>query len=183
MNKSIVKYIVKCCTGGFCSFGRRHYITGSLVAYVLNRCVSFFFKHWRFGEDRNTQTLWWKHQNLKKSTNCLFYSLLTKAVMLQTKLLVCTSHISQWSVISVPILVAFLTNFVTNTQGCSTAVLPSLGAVQVVLGSVSCISIKLLCPWEYENTNCTCMMHCSCLTAADNGLAETDTYIFILCNL
>jgi hypothetical protein len=122
-----------------------------------------------------------KSSKLAKSTNCFFCSLLTKAVMLQTKWLVYLSHISQWLLISVPVLVAFHTNFVTNTQGYSTAVLRSLGAVKVVLGSVSCTSIRLSCPWEYENTNCACMMHCSCLTAADNGLAGADTYIFILC--
>lgn len=68
-------------------------------------------------------------------------------------------------------------------HGYSTAVLPNLGAVEVVLGSVSCISMKLSCPWEYENTNCMCMLHISCLTAGDNGVAGTDTYIFILCHL
>lgn len=81
------------------------------------------------------------------------------------------------------ILVAFNTNFVTNMHGNSTAVLPNLGAVEVVLRSVSCISMRLSCPWEYENTNCTCMLHISCVTAGDNGVVGTDTYIFSLCHL
>jgi hypothetical protein len=183
VNKSIVKYIVRCCTGGFCSSGRWHYINW-VTCFICSEQMHFFLlqalKVWRRQEYSNVMVKTSKLE--KKSTNCLFYSLLTKAIMLQTKLLVCTSHISQWLFISVPILVAFLTNFVTNTQGCSTAVLPSLGALQVVLGSVSCVSIKLLCPWEYENTNCACMMHCSCLTVADNGLAGTDTSSF-LCHL
>jgi len=124
-----------------------------------------------------------KPSKLANSSNCFFYSLLTKAVMLQTKWLVYLFHISQRLPISIAVLVAFHTNFVTNTQGYSTAVLHSLGAVKVVLGFVSCTSFRLSRPWEYENTNCTCMMHRSCLTAADNGLAGADTYIFILCCL
>jgi hypothetical protein len=110
----------------------------------------------------------------KKSTNCFLYSLLTKAVMLQTKWLVYASHISQWLLISVPLLVAFHTNFVTNTQGYSTAVLPSrlwkwywaLSAAEVsdyhVPGSMK---IWIVHAW------CTVAV----LTAADNGLAGTDT--------
>lgn len=80
-------------------------------------------------------------------------------------------------------LVAFHTNFATNMHGYSTAVLPNLGAVEVVLRSVSCISMRLSCPWEYENTNCACMLHISCLTSGDNGVVGTDAYIFILCHL